>query len=787
MVLGGPAYGSEQELSFLHLQAEISRLDVMIRRQVALWQAAGQEWGDSFRGLYVSDHETAALLDRPFSSHWGAQVQLSAPEEARFEGELQVARQRVAQIVQQAAEEGKTLRLEMLRSIFGLQPFELDAFLICAAASLDLRYERLYAYLQDDVTRKRPTVNLILDLLEPPDPKRLMRLSSFREQAPLFRNRLLEYVNDAGGGQPILLNQVLAADDTIVSWLVGQYHFPPELALHSRLRWFVPHLPSSSDRSTPELSSTGRSETCPNSELSTTPAEALFCNAEVRAQLDYLARMPASPPVLVLHGVDQSGQDIAARYLASRLERFLFEVDLTALASGSSRAYSRIAPEDGSGALSAAVDRRLLLVQLALRDAHLLGALPYFKGWDLRDVEHRGGDEGDALFAALLSEVFAYPDFILLSGKSLWQVQGIERERRLLWLELGIPPFSERYELWRYYIQADMKPGQAGKSPIPELHMLAGQFRLTSGQIRDAVLTARDWAAQRGSAMQLDDLFAAARSHSNPNLVNLARKITPRYDWDDIIVPEDQRALLRELIDTVRGRPLVLEAWGLGRKLTSSQGVTVLFAGPPGTGKTMAAEIIARELGLDLYKIDLSTVVSKYIGETEKNLERIFNEASSSNAILFFDEADAIFGKRSEVKDAHDRYANIEISYLLQRMEAYDGVTILATNLRANLDDAFTRRLQFAVDFPFPDEEQRLQIWKTLFPPDVPCASDLDFEILARRFRLAGGNIRNIIVSASYLAAADSGQVTMDHLLHGTRRELQKMGRLIGEDDLRLN
>ena len=211
----------------------------------------------------------------------------------------------------------------------------------------------------------------------------------------------------------------------------------------------------------------------------------------------------------------------------------------------------------------------------------------------------------------------------------------------------------------------------------------------------------------------------------------------------------------------------------------------MLFAGPPGTGKTMSAQIIAAELGLDLYKIDLSTIISKYIGETEKNLERIFTEAESSNAILFFDEADALFGKRSEVRDSHDRYANVEISYLLQRMEAYNGVTILATNLRANLDEAFTRRLQFAVDFPFPEEADRLRIWQGLFPPQMPRA-DLDLPLLARRYKLAGGNIRNIILSAAYLASANGGVVTMEHLLHGTRRELQKMGRLASEKDMSL-
>ena len=294
-------------------------------------------------------------------------------------------------------------------------------------------------------------------------------------------------------------------------------------------------------------------------------------------------------------------------------------------------------------------------------------------------------------------------------------------------------------------------------------------------------------AFQNDGLITIEALFTAARIHSNPRLSNMARKIVPRYQWEDIVLPLDQLNLLHEIVDTVRGRPLVLDQWGLGRKLVSSKGITVLFAGPPGTGKTMAAEVIADELGLDLYKIDLSTVVSKYIGETEKNLERIFNEAEASNAILFFDEADALFGKRSEVKDSHDRYANIEISYLLQRMEAYDGVTILATNLRANLDEAFTRRLQFAVDFPFPEEADRLRIWKTLFPPDMPCGEDINLETLAKRYKLAGGNIRNILVSAAYLAASDGGVVEMSHIMHGTRRELQKMGRLVGDENYGLS
>jgi AAA+ superfamily predicted ATPase len=410
------------------------------------------------------------------------------------------------------------------------------------------------------------------------------------------------------------------------------------------------------------------------------------------------------------------------------------------------------------------------LVFHALRDTRLTDSLLYIKGWDT----FLTSEEGQSFN---LEEIYRHPGFVILAGKKVWQAEGFQRDRKSIWIDFPVPGYLDRKQLWSYYLSP--YPVEAGM----DVSYLAGQFQLTSGKIRDAVQTAADKAFSYNRPIEMNDLFKAARLHSNPRLVNLAHKIEPRYSWEDIILPADQIALLKEISATVRGRPKVLDEWGVGRKLASSRGVTVLFAGPPGTGKTMAAEVIALELHLDLYKIDLSTIVSKYIGETEKNLERIFSEAESSSAILFFDEADSLFGKRSEVRDSHDRYANIEISYLLQRMEAYDGVTILATNLRSNLDEAFTRRLQFAVDFPFPEAPDRLRIWTTLFPAGVPKAEDINFELLSKRFRLAGGNIRNIIVSAAYLAASDGCVVEMSHLLHGARRELQKMGRLVSEMD----
>lgn len=320
-----------------------------------------------------------------------------------------------------------------------------------------------------------------------------------------------------------------------------------------------------------------------------------------------------------------------------------------------------------------------------------------------------------------------------------------------------------------------------------QLDSLVQQFDLGPGAIPNAVAAAIAKAHSReGDFMLLaDDLWHACRDLSAWRIDGLAQRLTPCYTWDDIVLPPDVMMQLREIANQVSARPIVYESWGFGARLPRGRGISALFSGPSGTGKTMAAEILANSLNLDLYRIDLAGVVSKYIGETEKNLRNVFDAAEQSGAILFFDEADALFGKRTEVRDSHDRYANIEVNYLLQRMEDYRGLAILCTNRRTALDRAFLRRLRFLLEFPFPNSENRRLIWSKAFPAETPL-SGLDLDGLAR-LEITGGNIRNIALNAAFLAASEGASVQMAHVLHAARREYAKIDKLLTEAEFGAN
>jgi hypothetical protein len=432
-----------------------------------------------------------------------------------------------------------------------------------------------------------------------------------------------------------------------------------------------------------------------------------------------------------------------------------------------------VAGPDAPALLAAALERPVVLADVAdvldtevMREAALAGALEHarlaFDGIaELEPAERR----------RVLRALAALDERPLLCVPSREAAVALGDETALV-VEAPLPSFAERKTAW------------AELAGVEEVTDVAAKFRLSVGQIVDAAEVARLAAATRGDERPSpEDLDLGAREASSSRLGELATRLTPAFAWDDLVLPERQREVLGSISAYLRHRDLVLSEWGYERTVARTQGLKVLFAGESGTGKTMAAQVLARELGLELFRIDLATIVSKYIGETEKNLDRIFSAAEGSNAILFFDEADALFGKRSEVRDSHDRYANIEVAYLLQKMESYAGAVILATNFRQNIDDAFLRRLDVVVDFPFPEAPDRERIWRLLLPDAAPVEEDVDVPFLAGQFKLSGGGIRNCSLAAAFMAADDGGAIGMRHLVRAVALEYGKLGRLTLESD----
>ncbi|SDR60360.1 AAA+-type ATPase, SpoVK/Ycf46/Vps4 family [Rhizobiales bacterium GAS113] len=731
------------------LIASLRRLDALLDQLVGAAHAKGGVGAAALRGMYVGPEEAAQLLVRtpcapPFNL---------APSEAG------------APLVGPVAPlSGPSL----LQNWFGLSPFDLDVVVIALAPELDLRYERLYGYLQDDVTRRRATVDLALSLRTSSADEKMARLAHFAPDAPLIRHAVLHLLPDPNQAHPPLLAHYLRLDPQIIGALLGHGGLDARLASFCR---FVNPGPNLAGPSLTSSSLAGPSPAGPSLGQGQVNPE---LRQGLRALVEH-ARQSHRSLTLHFHGPAGAGKFEAARALAAELGLGLLHADL-------GRAGEATSELDAS-------------MKVLRREAWLKNAILYLDG-----IDPLRGEERAASFRSLLGALSPlgasgqHDGITVLSGRHPW-IPARDDPSDLISIAFGRLDFAARRKCWRASLT------EFGKDLTDqEFDGLAGRFRLTAEQIAQAVATARNQALWRAAATPtgeagltapnlaalnlaaakpaLSDLFAAARAQSGHELARLVRRIKPKQTWRDIVVPQDQTAQLREICDQARLRQLVYEDWGFDRKLSIGKGLGTLFVGPPGTGKTMAAEIIAGELELDLYKIDLSQVVSKYIGETSKNLDRIFTAAERTNAILFFDEADALFGKRSEVKDSHDRYANIEIGYLLQKMEEYEGIAILATNLRQNLDDAFLRRLQSIVEFPFPDEEYRRCIWEVTFPPEAPLAEDVNFAILAQEVKLAGGNIKNIALTAAFYAAAQGGKIRMEDLIRAARREHQKLGRI---------
>jgi AAA+ superfamily predicted ATPase len=690
------------------------RLDLLLAAGI---QGARQRYGpeaagDSYRGLYVSEEQVRRTLHAPVAEPLVA-TRPVPPTVPDWNG--------IA---------ADNPRWAWLRDRYDLTEADLDVVLIALGPDVDRRYEQLYGYLQDDVSARRPTVNLALDLLTASPAERIAAMEIFAADAPLVRHHLVSLRADRRADDPPLIARLVAVDEQITAALLGLRGLDHRLGLSCRV---VAPPSGASDRR--------RGEQDPRLD----GLESLLGSAWRR-----------TPVRLCFHGPPGTGRRRTALALGERLGRQVL------LVAGSVLADQPAAAPD--------------LLRLALRQAEFEDALVYLEDADAL-LEMSGHRDPHVLVAALA----AHPGVVVLGTAQAWRPSPPE-PLGVIGVPFTAPGARDRRRIWRREINA------AGAGAAPgDLAAVGDRFRLSPRQIRDAALTAAGEARLRrpprgSSALRLTrrELFAAGRSQSGHELAAFARRTRAVHAWDDLVVPEEAHRQLHELAARVEHRTLVMDEWGFNARLAGGRGVTALFAGPPGTGKTMAASVIAAELGLDLFAIDLSTIVSKYIGETEKNLSRVFGAAADSDAILLFDEADALFGKRSEVRDAHDRYANVEIAYLLQRMEEYDGLAILATNLRHHIDEAFIRRLDVIVDFPFPDTAERLRIWRSCLPRSLPLDVDVDLAALARH-RLAGGNIRNVVLGAAYLAAQAGRPIGQAEFVAATRRELQKMGKLVPE------
>ncbi len=693
---------STNNLNLEHLLSELRRITLLVSERVAALRVVNStEEEDEFRGLYVSEEEVNNLLADP-QLFQATDITPHTPG-----GEIVV-------------EYNERSRLRQLQTAFGLSAFELNVILIALAPELDLRFEKLYAYLQDDVTRRRPTVDLTLQLLCPGLAAQVAARRSFDPEAALLRYRLVELSDESGNKQVPLLARTIKLDEGLIAFLLG------EMRLDHRLRQVAEFETRS-----------------PNPLLST----------EVATYLTRLIELAPESFLCTLVGSDEVIKRDLVLTLCRQFNLPLLVLNLRSLVLQT---------------------RQESLARLLERECLMRGAVLYLAGYEVVAGEEANIQETVRAVSQLLKTETV---LTFISSNEMLAPQIAGHSRLEFQLKLKQPSYSERKHIWETHL---------GAAAVGfDLEGLSSRFRLNSGQVVAAAATARNRAAWRGETVPtLDDLETASRVHSSHRLSSLAHKIEPVYRWSDLVLATDPFNMLREICEQVKHRSLVYGTWGFDRKLSLGKGLNVVFAGPSGTGKTMSAEIMAGELKMDLYKIDLSNMVSKFIGETEKNLERIFNEAGDSNAILFFDEADSLFGKRSEVKDAHDRYANIETGYLLQKMEEYDGIVILATNLRKNLDEAFVRRMHFMIEYPFPDEDDRFLIWSKVFPKDLPVGSTVDMRFMARQFKLSGGNIKNIGLAAAFLAAGDgAAAVEMEHLIMATRREYQKLGKLCTQSD----
>ncbi len=717
-----------------HLHDELARLELLIRAQVIRWELSGAcagseaDWGM----VVVSRAEVERYLESTFS---GPGV---LPENVREQLQPwwdKAAALRVKIDKDCANATASELRLLKLTNLFDLGTAESDVLLLCLLGEVDERYRRLYGYLQNDATKQLPSVELATQILRCGFSEAGACRDLFLPTGNLRANHLIVMGSDAGGDES-LPQRSLRIDDRVANFLLGSDEPDPRLS----------GILSSDHHGAP-------------SPVLTREETATLLAALPEALGSRLAE-PAESIRILLSGPDQPLNTRIARDISRKLEAPLLEFEVGV-------ALRRSVPWE-------------LLVDVAYREARLREAAMLFDGCDLLLTSNQDRTAWDYLecaagkFAGL---TFAVADSLSLSP-------GAVSDAEFWHVEIPVPDFAVRKTAWLVHLPS---PAELTISEDERTRLaieLASAFQSTESQIEDAIAGARNLARRDSpSTTRLDagKLFEACRRQASRRLVSFAQRIEPRpnLSLDDLVLPEPNKRQLLELRNRIRFHRELFHRTGFEQTMRLGKGLLALFTGSSGTGKTMAAEALASGQGVDLYKVDLSAIVSKWIGETEKNLSRIFAEAESSNGWLFFDEGESLFGTRGDIKHAQDRMLNLEVNYLLQRIEEFSGVVILATNLKQNIDDAFLRRIAAFVEFPNPGPESRTAIWKKLLPSaHLRDFDDQHLGRIATRFEFSGGNIRNIVLDAMFRACSSEGsKLTLRQVVAGIAREYQKIGR----------
>ncbi len=706
-----------------HLDDQLALIAQLVERQiVAHWELGIlPRIKDEYSGKFVSGGEVQALIAGGLPPTEDGEQRL-----ARLDSAITAHAEQIEARLAANREAGAPIPFDQLRSMFGLTATEQRALWVLIAVELSQRLRQLMRYLVNEASRVHADVGLLEMLVYSAPSTRDLLISELASDGRLFLHRLVEHV-----GSPRQIEEA------------------PYLLRPLRINRRVIELVHGIMRLDPEVSTVAELVANPPSMDGLVMADELKVEVTRLLENAILASQTPTPgPAVITSGHEGSGRKALIYGAANKLGCSVLRISCDSL------------PTDTS--TLARLGRSIV------REAILFRAIPLFE--DIQQLVGDGGlnrpDRMRAVDGALRR--FLGP---VAGTCPILDSRPVSMARGIVMVDTPVPPESSRVELWKRAFG-----DQAGNL---DLNRAAARYPVSGGIIFRAADSAIARAKARGKGLDDYDIHAGLRSTLDVKLSALGVRITWRQAWEDLVLPDDSLDEIKEFIARVRHRRRVYEEWGFSRKIAKGLGLSALFSGPPGTGKTMVAGLIADELALDLYQIDLSRIVSKYVGETEKNLANLFDAAEAGHAILLFDEADSLFAKRTEVKSSVDRYANLEVNYLLQRMESFNGITILTTNMDSSIDDAFRRRISFRITFPFPEPEDRIRLWQAMIPEQADISGEVNWEGLADRYEMSGGYIRNAVLRAAFLAADDDGPITQRHLVRAANLEYTGMGKVV--------